>query len=368
MDFYNIVMRGALLILCFLTVGCTWFQPIDRRIGSVECPTPRNGVIVLMYHRFNEKYPSTSVTEDMLQEHIRFFKREGFRFMSLSELVDNLIHRLPLPERAVAFTLDDAYRSAYEVAHPVLEKEKVPYTIFVNTEGIDRGFSSYMTWNQLRELSHSPLVSLEAHGHTHAYMIRDMKSTEREEDIKQSVLRIYRETGQLPRFFSYPFGETGKEFIREVRNYSWNIDGNDFRFKAAFATQSGPVGCYSDLFALPRFALNMRYGKLGQSLTHKMKSRPLPVKSFLPENYVFCESDKQKTFVLTVPEDYSLERLQCFSTNGDSRVEAVNNKAQIILDSPLKSSGLSRERINCTLPTGRGDFFWLGKEFSVLKC
>ena len=321
-----------------------------------------------MYHRFNEKYPSTSVTEKMLREHMAFFQKENFKFLSLKELVNSLKGRIPFPERAVAITLDDAYVSAYEVAHPLFVKKGIPYTIFVNTEGIDRKFASYMSWDQLRELSRSPLVSLEAHGHTHAYMVRKMNAKEREQDIKQSVIRLTQETGKLPQFFSYPFGETNQKFIHEVRNYSWEIEGHDFQFQAAFATQSGPVGHCSHLFALPRFALNMRYGKMGTAFMHKMKARPFPVENFLPDKYVLCEKDKNRAFTLTAPDGFSLKGFQCFATNTKAQIQIDHNRAQIILDSPWKTKQFSRERINCTLPTGQGDFFWFGREFSVLNC
>ena len=338
-----------------------------RQISSVDCSLKQTGAVVLMYHRFDGRHSSTSVTEELLKQHIQFFISNNFHILPLDHIVQAIKTKQRLPEKALAITIDDAYKSAYEIAHPLFLNHNIPYTVFVNTEGIDQKIRDYMSWDQLRQIQKSGLASLEAHSHSHAYMIRELNASEREEDIKKSVLRIYKETGSFPKHFAYPYGETHKQFINEVKNYKWNIEGRPFHFSSAWTTQSGPVGCSSSLFALPRFALNMNYGKVNELFRYKMTSRHFPVQSFFPDNLAFCSKSQQSVFSLTSHSDLPLKGLKCFAGNG---VRAVNIKhphqAEIILQSPL-TQGL-RQRINCTLPDGQGRVFWLGKEFAILKC
>ena len=337
-----------------------------RDLSSTDCSINHNGAVVVMYHRFDGKYDSTSVTKDLLQQHMSFFHSNGFNIVPLETVVNALEKGVSLPPRTLAITVDDAYRSAYEIAHPLFLKYKAPYTLFVNTKAVDQNIKDYMSWNQLRDISQSNLVSLEAHSHTHAYMIRELNSSKRSQDIKTSVLRIYQETNHLPKYFAYPYGETHTEFINEVKNYRWNIKGLNFKFLAAFTTQSGPVGCSSSLFSLPRFALNMNYGKVDDLFRYKMLSRHFPVQNFSPPSLAFCASGKIQKFSLN-SSNLDLRGLNCFASNGSADVKMKNqNQVDILLSQPF-TSGL-RQRINCTLPAGAGQFFWFGKEFSILKC
>ena len=338
----------------------------DRGLSSADCSAGQNGAVVVMYHRFDGKYPSTSVTKEMLQQHLNFFRSNGFNIVPLEKVVRAVERGVSLPLRTLAITVDDAYRSAYEIAHPLFLKYKTPYTVFVNTKAVDQNIPDYMSWDQLRLISQSGLADLEAHSHAHAYMIRELNSNQRAQDIKTSVLRIYQETSHLPKYFAYPYGETNTKFINEVKNYRWNIEGHNFRFLAALTTQSGPMGCSSFLFALPRFALNMNYGKMNDLFRYKMMSRHLPVQGFFPQDLAFCASSKIQKFSLN-SFHLALNRLNCFASNGGAIVKIRNQKQVDILLKQSFIKGL-RQRINCTLPAEEGQFFWFGKEFSILKC
>ena len=370
------------ILLSFFLLQCQLFHNNSKKALSVQksieairslsstsdstCSSNQNGAVVIMYHRFDGKYPSTSVTKDMLLQHISFFKSNGFNIVPLDVVVKAIKSGISLSPRTLAITVDDAYRSIYEIAHPIFSSYKIPYTVFVNTKVVDQNIKDYMSWNQLRLISQSPLVDLEAHGHTHAYMIRELNSVQREQDVKKSVLRIYQETKRLPKYFAYPYGETNLKFINSVKNYRWNIEGKNFKFLAAFTTQSGHAGCSSPLFALPRFALNMNYGKMTNLFQYKMKSRHLPVQSFYPQDLAFCSSQNIQRFSLKSSQ-VKLNSLQCFANGKATRVKMINqNQVDILLHQPFGKA--LRHRINCTLPSGSGQFFWYGKEFSILKC
>src|SRR3546814_17130514 len=124
-----------------------------------------------MYHRFGEDdLPSTSIRLSQFEAHLAELTSGRYRVMALPEIVARLRAGQPLPQRAVAITIDDAALSVYREAWPRLKAAGLPFTLFVSTEPLDRGFSDSMSWQQLRELSGHPLVTVGNHGHRHAPM------------------------------------------------------------------------------------------------------------------------------------------------------------------------------------------------------
>jgi peptidoglycan/xylan/chitin deacetylase (PgdA/CDA1 family) len=74
-----------------------------------------------------------------------------------------------IPPRAAIITIDDGYKSGYEVAWPILKKYKYPFTLFIYTEGIKGGKfggGEAMSWEQLAEMRDAG-VDIQAHSATH---------------------------------------------------------------------------------------------------------------------------------------------------------------------------------------------------------
>ena len=74
-----------------------------------------------------------------------------------------------IPARAAIITIDDGYKSGYEVAWPILKKYGYPLTLFIYTEGIKGGHyggGEAMSWEQLGEMRDAG-VDIEAHSATH---------------------------------------------------------------------------------------------------------------------------------------------------------------------------------------------------------
>lgn len=81
-------------------------------------------------HHAPEHY---STTIDAFVEQIAFFK-ENCNLVSLEELV--LKENLPKNKVHVAITFDDGFYSVLQNAHPVLKKENIPYSLFINKEAV----------------------------------------------------------------------------------------------------------------------------------------------------------------------------------------------------------------------------------------
>jgi peptidoglycan/xylan/chitin deacetylase (PgdA/CDA1 family) len=70
---------------------------------------------------------------------IKWFKKNGFSFISVSELNDIIYNKLPLPASTVVLTVDDGWKENKENIIAVAEEEQVPVMIFISTEPVEKG-------------------------------------------------------------------------------------------------------------------------------------------------------------------------------------------------------------------------------------
>ena len=85
-----------------------------------------DSAVVLMYHRFGEdRFPSTSIRVEQFQAHLKYLKDSGYTVVPLADVHAAINDGSPLPGRAVAITIDDAYRSVYDVAFPIFRQKNV---------------------------------------------------------------------------------------------------------------------------------------------------------------------------------------------------------------------------------------------------
>ena len=53
---------------------------------------------------------------------MRYLKDNRYHVLTADELLAFVQHRRPLPPRSVLITIDDGYRSVYEIAYPILRE------------------------------------------------------------------------------------------------------------------------------------------------------------------------------------------------------------------------------------------------------
>ena len=93
--------------------------------------------------------------------------------------------------------MDDGYLSIYREAYPRFKEAEIPFTVFVSTDPIDRGFSGFMTWDQIREIRDNG-VTIGAHTATHLHMPANSLARN-QEDMARSIARLEEELGSVPR-------------------------------------------------------------------------------------------------------------------------------------------------------------------------
>jgi peptidoglycan/xylan/chitin deacetylase (PgdA/CDA1 family) len=185
-----------------------------------------SGVVVLLYHRVGG---GSSLEIDLdasrFDEQIAAVAATG-RAVSLG----NALAQLASPssetdarESSVVVTFDDGTADFVEVALPILERHRVPATLYVATDFIEdeHAFPSDgrpVSWSALRDACTTGLVSVGSHTHTHRLLDR-ISPADAADELDRSIDLIGTRLGQVARDFAYPKAVDGTpEVARLVRD------------------------------------------------------------------------------------------------------------------------------------------------------
>ena len=307
-----------------------------------------------MYHRFEEnKYPSTNIKINDFLEHIKIIEENNINFINPKNFENELKNNKT--QRKILLTIDDGFSSFYENAWPILKKKKIPFILFVSTREV--GAFNYMTWDQIREISKEDFVEIGNHSHTHEYLV-DENSELIKADIEKSINIFKKELGTNSHFFSYPFGEYSNNLKKIVI---------DLGFKYAFGQHSGVTDYTKNLFEMPRFPINEKYGEEKRFKTI-LKTLPFPYKSIQPEErYISDENNPPKVNIQFYENIKNLDNINCFSNEEDKwRNSKIKFDGKNNLNISLEGKFVTeRGRINCSLRESNGFYRWLGIQFVV---
>lgn len=310
-----------------------------------------SSAVVVVYHRFNEPaFASTSIRLEQFKAHLSELKKNQYNVVSLPEIVSSINLGKDLPDRTIGLSVDDAYRSFYDVAWPLLKAAKLPVTLFVSTDVVDRQAPGYMTWDQIREVQKEGVIigsQTKSHKHLPLLPLGDAKM-----EIDKANIRIATELGKKPSLLAYPYGEYSYP-VRQIIV--------DRGFDAAFTQSSGVISSHLDKFAFPRFALNERYGGIDR-FRLIVNAMPMMVTDVLPKDPFLTNNPPAFGFTVD-PIVGSLKRLACFASNqGKLSLEQLGRRVEVRLASAFPAG---RSRINCTMPGLKERWRWFGVQFTV---
>ena len=338
-------LHNYILLLFLKSISLTFLLVSGSFANEVK-----NSATVFMYHKFGvSKYPSTSVTIDQLNSHIEELNKEKYTIKSLDFIIDTILNDGDLPENTIGISVDDADKSFLEVGWPLFKKNNIPVTLFVTTGTISNN-QKYINWDQIRKLKEEGVV-IGAHSHTHAHM-PDISIEEVRNEIETSNKIFLKELGEIPTLFAFPYGETTDEIIELVKEY---------KFKVAFGQHSGIINETSNMYYLPRFSLNERYGEIDR-VKFAASSKGLGVYDFIPQNPTIKQNPPFIGFSLL--DDKKAQSLDCFVFDSkgqvDREVYKFNERIEIRLARELSPG---RSRMNCTVKDSDGNWRWFGHQF-----
>lgn len=252
----------ASLLCCCLLLGC-----LAGCAGREE--EENHKVTLLIYHHLVEREEevggnSMIVTAERFAQDLDWLAENGYTTV----LPRDIVAGEPLPEKAVMITLDDGYRSNYNLAFPLLQEREMKAAIALICGEMDLGDAFYLTWDMCREMAGSGLIEFGSHTYwlhnlderSGSYVRGRANGIQREkdesrddfqlrvlDDLELSAQRIEAELNTQVLFFAYPFGATepwAEEFISQ-------------RFAMTFLTKKGTANLSRGFYDLPRKSVNM---------------------------------------------------------------------------------------------------------------
>ena len=177
-------------------------------------------VPILCYHRFGVKTSKLNVTPAAFEQQMEWLARNGYTVITFARLARFLEGKEAIPAKSVVITIDDGYRSTYEIAYPTLRKFGFPATVFLYTDFV--GASDAMTWGQMKEMTGSGLVTIQPHSKSHANLTQklpnetDARYRERiRREVGAPVAVIKERLSESSYTFAYPYGDVN-EFVVDL--------------------------------------------------------------------------------------------------------------------------------------------------------
>lgn len=175
--------------------------------------------LVLCYHAVSETWPAAlSIAPDRFDEHLALLRRRGLRGVTFTEAATGAAG----PD-SVAITFDDAFRSVYAHAFPLLRRHGFPATVFAPTDfpdgrrplawdgtaqwgtGPHAGELEPMDWDELGELAQE---GWEVGSHTCSHpRLTSLGAAELRDELVRSRETCAARVGRPCTSLAYPYGD-----------------------------------------------------------------------------------------------------------------------------------------------------------------
>ena len=321
----------------------------------------RGDAVAFIYHRFGEaSLPSTSVTLAQFDAHLDHLARNGFKVWPLDRVVGALLEGRALPEKVVAITIDDGFASIYTEAYPRLKARGFPFTVFLNTDAIDRKLAGYLTWPQVKEMAaHGARYANHGASHDRIWQRRDGEDAARwaariRDDIGRAQRRLQAELGaetnESPRLYAFPYGEYDSASVDLVKQMRYVPLG---QHSGAIAVLGVP--------ALPRFPMSERYASI-EDFAQKAQARALPVQTLAPLDPRIGRGANPPTLRLALPDESWRERISCYYSG--ERMPVAWSGRELSVRAP-RALEQGHSRYNCTGRDARGNWYWHSQPWLV---
>ncbi len=168
-------------------------QPTPKpvaRVAHTPAPVPKPvfqldqsaRAIVFCYHRVvnTVKRPDTEITPGDFEKQMKALKDADITVIPMQDFLAWRRGEKNIPAKSAVITLDDGWKSQYEVAWPILKKYGYPFTLFIYTGFVKGGHYSggeSLTWEQLAEMRDAG-ADIQGHSASHQSLKSKPKKAE----------------------------------------------------------------------------------------------------------------------------------------------------------------------------------------------
>lgn len=299
-------------------------------VSPTAVPTPESGVtfLSLNYHNVEDNDPDQTfvgVTTSRLVDQLSWMKYNGYHAVSIDDILAAKAGKKPLPDKAVLITFDDGYISFYTRVFPIFKAFKWPVLFAVVDKWLEGGRpddtveygdykmprSSFVTWDEIREMDKSGLVEIASHTHnlhrgilanpqgntepavvthqyfpqTHTYESEAAYEARLNADAAFSAKKIQQEIGHRPRVVVWPYGQYNQTAVRIFSEHGMPIT----------LTLDDGFGTIKNLSAVPRYLINADPNMEGFVVEMRDLQKPNPIRAVhIDLDYVYDKDPKQE--------------------------------------------------------------------------
>jgi poly-beta-1,6-N-acetyl-D-glucosamine N-deacetylase len=274
---------------------------------------------IFVYHRFaDDKHQSTNTSIKELTKQFDYFKDNNYIVVPLSRILTKLENKEAIPKKWVALTIDDAYKSFYKHGLQIFKKYNYPFSLYVYVKAINKNYSDYMNWEEIKESAKYGEIGLHSYSHLR---LQNLTKSEIINDTKLALDIFIKNTNIIPLSYAYPYGE----FNEKVRN---TLQKN-FSFRAILNQNIGSINEKTDIYDIPRIAL---VGEV--NINHKLRYTTFDAQWIEP--HIFPTNGILKKIKVKVDKKY--RKLKLYITGeGWRNVNVVNGIVEVELNTYLKN-------------------------------
>jgi len=232
------------------------------RVGQPELPqeilhrpagplTANFAVPVLMYHRIcnlTKREARSPLLRDLtvspanFEAQVRYLVENDFTILPVTEVESALREGRPLPEKAVALTMDDGYRDNFACAFPILRKYGIPATVFLVTAAV--GDEKHLSWDNARAMQ-AKACGFESHT-VHHYDLTLLPADQLDAELRDSKRTIEEKLNMPVTQVAYPSGSYNDTITTQARFAGYHL---------GWKKGGGPVTPGDDPYLLPRIRI-----------------------------------------------------------------------------------------------------------------
>lgn len=214
-------------------------------------------VLIFDYHRFNTfRSDSMTVRLSVFKFQLQYMAEHGYHFIPLARYVAYKEGKAPPPPpHSVVITMDDGHESVYTEALPLVEKYRIPVTLFIYPSAISNA-SYAMTWQQLRALKATGLFDIQSHTYWHPnFKIEKRRMTPAQYNkfvdlqLRRSRDVLDRKLGIHVSMLAWPFG---------IYDQTLTHDASQAGYTAAFALDGRHAGDSDNIMGISRYLVTDR--------------------------------------------------------------------------------------------------------------
>ena len=183
---------------------------------------------ILVYHRFGDGHEKMAVSAESFRTQMRYLKDNGYHVIALKDIYQFIESMESLPKKTVVITIDDGYRSTYEIAYPILKEFNFPATIFLYTDFM--GANDALNWQQNEQMAESGLIDFQPHSRSHPNMALAEIGESKLAYKKRIINEIEIPSKKISQFiknplhtFAYPYGDTNQFIIKHLRKLKYKM-------------------------------------------------------------------------------------------------------------------------------------------------